>query len=89
MCEQDKIHLHLKGLEAPLNLACTMNADTGKAFEDLDTLCTYVVRYETIVSRASRRLVVFGDRMATGYGKTGSPSFKMTPTWVEAHQWAP
>lgn len=47
ICEQDKIHLFLKGLETQLKLACTVNPSTGKPFEELDTLCTYVVRYET------------------------------------------
>lgn len=46
MQEQDKIHLFLKGLNTPLRLACTVNPASGKAFSDLDDLCTYVVKYE-------------------------------------------
>jgi hypothetical protein len=52
MCEQDKIHLFIKGLETPLRMACTVNPATGKPFTDLDTLCTYVVRYETSLKAA-------------------------------------
>lgn len=62
MCEQDKIHLFLKGLDTPLKLACTVNPATGKSFEDLDTLCTYVVRYETSLK------AVGGARGQTGAG---------------------
>lgn len=52
ICEPDKIHLFLRGLETPLKLACTVNPGTGKPFEDLDTLCTFVVRYETSLKAA-------------------------------------
>jgi hypothetical protein len=52
MCEQDKIHLFTKGLETPLRMACTVNPATGRPFTDLDTLCTYVVRYETSLKAA-------------------------------------
>jgi hypothetical protein len=47
ICENDKIYMFLKGLHAPIRLACTVNPATGMRFSDLDTLCTYVVQYET------------------------------------------
>lgn len=45
--ENDKIHMFLKGLNTNLRLACTVNPQTGEKFADLDSLCTFVVKYES------------------------------------------
>jgi hypothetical protein len=45
--ENDKIHMFLKGLNTQLRLACTINPQTGTKFADLDSLCTFVVKYES------------------------------------------
>lgn len=43
---QDQLHMFIRGLNTPLKLACTVNPATGTPFSDLETLCTYVVKYE-------------------------------------------
>ena len=47
ICENDKIYMFLKGLNAPIRVACTVNPQTGVRFTSLDSLCTYVVQYES------------------------------------------
>eukprot|EP00884_Botryococcus_braunii_P023636 jgi/Botrbrau1/9957/Bobra.0012s0052.1 len=39
--------MFLKGLNAPIRVACTVNPQTGVRFTSLDSLCTYVVQYES------------------------------------------
>ena len=43
ICENDKIYMFLKGLNAPIRVACTINPQTSVRFTSLDSLCTYVV----------------------------------------------
>jgi hypothetical protein len=47
ICENDKIYMFLKGLNAHIRVACTINPQTGVRFSDLDVLCTYVVQYDS------------------------------------------
>jgi hypothetical protein len=77
ICENDKIYMFLKGLNAHIRVACTINPQTGVRFSDLDVLCTYVVQYESNLKS--------GGMLRGQEGRKVLNAVKRTPTSTPAY----